>query len=257
MKLIIIEDEKVTARDLAQTIGQLYPQAEILKILGTVKESISYLSNSTDADLIFSDIQLGDGLSFEIFSKVGISVPVIFCTAFDEYALQAFKANGIDYILKPFTTEAVAAAIKKYLSFKGAPAENAFSYQALEQLFAYRKAADMGSVLVYQKDKIFPVALSRIAFFFLKDGIVSLTTFDKITYLINKNLEELGKITEPNFFRANRQFLINRKAVLDVSNYLSRKLSVSLSVPTPETITVSKEKMTQFLDWLTQLSDNK
>lgn len=252
MKLIIIEDEKVTARDLAQTIEELYPGTRIEKILSTVKESINYFSGGTDADLIFSDIQLGDGLSFEIFSKVEIDAPVVFCTAFDEYALQAFKANGIDYILKPFTTGAVAAAINKYLSLKGMTIESTLSYKALEQLFSSRKTLDTGAVLVYQKDKILPIALNKIAFFCLKNGVVSLTTFDKTSYLINKNLEELEKMTEPLFFRANRQFLINRKAVLDASSYLSRKLSVSLSVPTPETITVSKEKMPQFLDWLTQ-----
>jgi len=252
MKLVIIEDEKVTARDLAQTIEQLFPQAQIVKILTTVKESIGYFSEGNNADLIFSDIQLGDGQSFEIFSKVEIGVPVIFCTAFDEYALHAFKANGIDYILKPFTTEAVAAAINKYLSFKGQAAENAFSYKTLEQLFIPKKTAGSGAVLVYQKDKILPIALSNIAFFYLKNGVVNLTTFDKKNYLINKNMEELGKMTEPLFFRANRQFLVNRKSVLDASSYLSRKLSVTLSVPTQESITISKEKIPQFLDWLTQ-----
>jgi len=252
MKLVIIEDEKVTARDLAQTIEQLFPEAQILKILSTVKESLLYFTEASDADLIFSDIQLGDGQSFEIFSKVDIAAPVIFCTAFDEYALHAFKANGIDYILKPFTTEAVAASINKYLSLKGKATENAFPYKALEQLFISRRTTDAGAVLVYQKDKILPIALNNIAFFYLKNGVVHLTTFDKKNYLINKNMEELGKIAEPLFFRANRQFLVNRKAVLDASNYLSRKLSVSLSVPTEESITISKEKISQFLDWLTQ-----
>jgi len=252
MKLVIIEDEKVTARDLAQTIEQLFPEAQILKILSTVKESLLYFTEASDADLIFSDIQLGDGQSFEIFSRIDIAAPVIFCTAFDEYALHAFKANGIDYILKPFTTEAVAASINKYLSLKGKVAENAFPYKALEQLFISRRTTDAGAVLVYQKDKILPIALNNIAFFYLKNGVVHLTTFDKKNYLINKNMEELGKIAEPLFFRANRQFLVNRKAVLDASNYLSRKLSVSLSVPTEESITISKEKISQFLDWLTQ-----
>lgn len=107
-------------------------------------------------------------------------------------------------------------------------------------------------MLVYQKDKILPIALNQIAFFFLKNGAVHLTTFDKKSYLINKSLEELGQITEPLFFRTNRQFLVNRKAVLDACSYLSRKLSVSLCVPTPEAITISKEKIAQFLEWLTQ-----
>lgn len=252
MKLVIIEDEKVTARDLAQTIMQLFPQAQILKILTTVRESIDYFTGGGGADLVFSDIQLGDGLSFEIFSRVETTSPVIFCTAFDEYALRAFKANGIDYILKPFTTDAVAAAINKYLSFSGKVEEKAVPYKVLEELFIVKKAMDPGAVLVYQKDKILPIALTNIAFFYLKNGVVQLKTLDKKNYLINKTMDELGAITEPLFFRANRQFLVNRKAVVDASSYLSRKLSVTLCVPTEESITVSKEKMTQFLDWLTQ-----
>jgi two-component system, LytTR family, response regulator LytT len=252
MKIVIIEDEKVTARDLAQTIVQLFPLAQVGKTLASVREGVDYFLNGGSADLVFSDIQLGDGLSFEIFTKVAIDVPVIFCTAFDEYALRAFKANGIDYILKPFTTEAVEAAINKYLSFSGRGADKAVPYSVLEELFIVKKAVDPGAVLVYQKDKILPIALSNIAFFYLKNGVVHLTTFDKKNYLINKNMEELGAIAEPLFFRANRQFLVNRKAVVDASSYLSRKLSVTLCVPTEESITISKEKMTQFLDWLTK-----
>lgn len=252
MKVVIIEDEKITARDLAQTIRQLFPQVIIEKILGTVKDSIDHLTNDASADLIFSDIQLGDGLSFEIFAAVEIDIPVIFCTAYDEYALHAFKANGFDYILKPFTDESVSAAINKYLAFRGKIADNALPYKALEELFATRKSADTGAVLVYQKDKILPVAVNDIAFFYLKNGIVNLTTFEKKSYIVNKTMDEIGKITEPLFFRANRQFLVNRKAVQDASSSLSRKLTLSLSVPVPETVTISREKMPQFLEWLTQ-----
>lgn len=193
MKIVIIEDEKITAKDLADTIMQLFPQAQIEHILGTVKESIQYFRNAANVDLIFSDIQLGDGLSFEIFSKVEIDAPVIFCTAFDEYALHAFQANGIDYILKPFTTEDVAAAVNKYLTFREKIVENALRYKFLEQLFISKKSVEPGAVIVYQKDKILPIALNQIAFFFLKNGAVHLTTFDKKSYLINKSLEEPGR----------------------------------------------------------------
>jgi DNA-binding LytR/AlgR family response regulator len=252
MRIVIIEDEKITADDLAQTIMQLYPQARIVHMLSTVKESIDYFRTGADIDLIFSDIQLGDGLSFEIFSKVEIKVPVIFCTAYDEYTLHAFKANGIDYILKPFDNDTVATAINKYIAFRERIMENTLSYRSLEQLFVSRKQLTPGAVLVYYKDKILPIALSEIAFFCLKNGVVHLSTFDKKNYTINKSMDELGELTAPLFFRTNRQFLVNRKAVVDASSYLSRKLSVTLNVPVPETVTISKEKITQFLEWLTQ-----
>ncbi|MBW8682964.1 LytR/AlgR family response regulator transcription factor [Chitinophaga rhizophila] len=252
MKVVIIEDEKITARDLAQTIRQLFPEVTVEKILGTVRESIAYFKSNTSAELIFSDIQLGDGLSFEIFPAVEIDIPVIFCTAYDEYALHAFKANGFDYILKPFTNESVTAAINKYLAFRGRIAGNTLPYRALEQLFSNRKGAEAGAVLVYQKDKIMPVSVNDIAFFYLKNGIVGLTTFDKKSYVVNKTMDDIGKMTEPLFFRANRQFLVNRKAVQDATSSLSRKLTLTLSVPVPETVTISREKMQQFLEWLTQ-----
>ena len=243
MKLVIIEDEKLTARDLARTIKQSFPEANIIDFITTVREGIDYFSDEPQVDLIFSDIQLGDGLSFEIFSKVEIDIPVIFCTAYDEYALDAFKANGIDYILKPFDTQAVATAINKYITFTG----KRTSYKALEEIFINRKVSEPGAVLVFQKDKIFPVAIDTIAFFYLKNGIVYLTCFDKKTFPLNKNMEELSKLTAPLFFRANRQYLIHRKAVQDASSYLS----ITLSVPVPETITISREKVSQFLEWLT------
>jgi DNA-binding LytR/AlgR family response regulator len=252
MRIVIIEDEIITAEDLAQTIRACHPSAEITKILGTVKESVAWLSAQPEPDLIFSDIQLGDGLSFEIFSAAPVPAPVIFCTAYDEYALNAFQANGIDYILKPFTTESVAAAIKKYLSLSEKMAGNALRYKLMEDLFRPGRAAGTSSILVYQKDQIVPIAVDQIAFFYLKRGVVFLTTFHKEQYPVNKSLDELGEEVGPSFFRTNRQFLVNRKAVLRASSYLSRKLSVSLSVPTEESVTVSKEKMTEFLDWLSR-----
>ncbi|TDW96383.1 LytR/AlgR family response regulator transcription factor [Dinghuibacter silviterrae] len=250
MKIIIIEDEELTADDLADTIVERHPEARIEAVLHSVRESVAYLEAHRDADLIFSDIQLGDGLSFDIFSRVDLKIPVIFCTAFDEYALNAFKANGIDYILKPFTLDSVSAAIRKYLSFTSGKGGAAIDYGSLEKLFAVRRDAEPGSVLVYYQDQILPVPLGQIAFFYLRNGLVTLTTFENKTFSLNKSLDEVGKVAEPLFFRTNRQFLVNRKAVVKASSHLARKLSVHLSVQAPESVTVSREKITQFLDWL-------
>ena len=252
MNVVIIEDEIITAEDLGQTIRACHPQTVISKILGTVKESIAWFGGTPEPDLIFSDIQLGDGLSFEIFATVPVNAPVIFCTAYDEYALNAFQANGIDYILKPFTTDSVAAAIKKYHNLREKIVGDALRYKSLEDLFRTAKTTGTSSILVYQKDQILPINIEHIAFFYLKRGAVFLTTFNKEQYLVNKSLDELGDLIGPSFFRTNRQFLVNRKAVLSASSYLSRKLSVSLNVPTEESVTVSKEKMTEFLDWLSR-----
>ncbi|HEY0298339.1 MAG TPA: response regulator, partial [Arachidicoccus sp.] len=118
MKIIIIEDEDLSAKDLANTITTLYPDAEIVSILGSIKSCLRFFKQPANADLIFSDIELGDGLIFELFSRVEIDIPIIFCTAYDEYALNAFKANGIEYVLKPYTNNTISNALKKYLALR-------------------------------------------------------------------------------------------------------------------------------------------
>lgn len=252
MKIIIIEDERLTAEDLAATIRKLQPATEIIAMLQSVQESLDFFSNSLqEADLIFSDIQLGDGTSFDIFSQVDNKTPVIFCTAFDEYALDAFKANGIDYLLKPFNDEMVQKALKKFYSLKEKMAVKTPSFDELMKALSPPRKEGPGAVLVYSKDKILPVAMNNIAFFFVKNVTVHLTTFDKKTYYLNKSLDEVEKMAGPIFFRVNRQYLVNRKAVTEASNVLSRKLVVSLAVPAEEVVLISKEKMPQFLTWLT------
>ncbi|HTJ53559.1 MAG TPA: LytTR family DNA-binding domain-containing protein [Cyclobacteriaceae bacterium] len=252
MKIVIIEDEKLTANDLAETICRLYPETEIVAMLHSVKEGVNFFQQGKNIDLIFSDIQLGDGLSFEIFSQATVHAPIIFCTAYDEYALNAFRTNGIDYILKPFTDDTVSASLNKFMALKKNLAPSVMHYEEIVKLFNVRRPSEAGSVLVHHKDKIIPIAISSIAFFQLKNAVVHLTTFENKTYFLNKNLEDMEKSTGSSFFRVNRQFLINRKAVVDASSYLARKISVKLSVPVSEIITVSKEKVSTFLSWLEQ-----
>ncbi len=252
MNIVVIEDEKLTSNDLVATITKIEPGASIMGQLFSVKESIFFFEQKPKVDLIFSDIQLGDGICFDIFSQVHIEAPVIFCTAYDEYALDAFHANGIEYILKPFTDQTMQTALSKYQTLKENLCGKPQPMEELLQALTSRKNEEQGALLVYHQDKIIPVAMSDIAFFFLNNGIVHLTTSDKTTYYLNKTLDELEKTAGTSFFRVNRQYLVNRKAVVDASNHPSRKLSVTLSVPSEEAIVVSKEKMPQFLHWLTQ-----
>jgi two-component system, LytTR family, response regulator LytT len=227
----------------------LEPDAEIIATLSSVKSAITYFQNNQAPDLIFSDVQLGDGLSFEIFKAVKISTPVIFCTAYDEYALNAFKTNSIDYILKPSDSKTIADALAKYRDLR-----QTFSggdpYKAILEALINKDTPKSVSVLVHHKDKIMPVRLDDVALFYIDNEITHLLAFDNKTYLVNKNLEELEQSSGNNFFRVNRQCLINRKAVIDASYYFSRKLSVNISVPYKDKITVSKEKTPQFLSWL-------
>lgn len=251
MNIVIIEDERLVADDLEVNIKQLLADTANIVQLRSVKEATTYLNDAPLPDLIFSDIQLGDGLSFEIFAAVNKSVPVIFCTAYDEYALEAFKANGIDYILKPFTTQILEQALKKYSQLKQVfTADQGFQYNALMQMLAEKNPRKAASIIVYHQDKIIPISLDDIALFYLEGETTHLLTFGGKTYFPNKALEELERIAGSHFFRANRQFLVSRSTIIDVSSFFSRKLALNLRLPFKEKIIVSKAKASVFLEWL-------
>lgn len=251
MRIVIIEDERLAADDLQETISQAEPAVTIAAVLRSVKEAKDYFVTQPMPDLVFSDIQLGDGLSFEIFSALPSAAPVIFCTAYDDYALQAFKANGIDYVLKPFAYAEIAAALQKYHTLKGQRAGYmADQFEAILKVFHNREEQRPASILVHTADKIIPVKLDSIAVFYLKNELTHLHTLTGKAYPTNKSLDELEKLTGSAFFRVNRQYLVGHKAVSGATNHLSRKISITLSVPFPDTIVVSKEKVSAFLKWL-------
>lgn len=249
MKIVIIEDERLTADDLMQTIRQADAAIEVVAVLKSVKESVAYFKQGIYPDLIFSDIQLGDGLSFEILKD--LSVPVIFCTAYDEYALNAFKVNGIDYLLKPFTLTSVKDSLLKFKNLTQHRQPDILQqYDSIKKLFSETLKTNISSLLIRFKDTIFPLKLEDIALFYLEYDAVHLITFDKSVYQPGKSLEELEAMAGDSFFRVNRQYLVNRKAIVHASSLLSRKLSLKVSVPVKESITISKEKAPVFLQWL-------
>lgn len=252
MRIAIIEDEALTAEDLAETIVSIDPTIEITDILYSVEQAVDYFRNTKNTDLIFSDIQLGDGLSFDIFRRVAISTPVIFCTAYDEYALQAFKANGIDYILKPFTAKSIKEALDRYQSLKKDLSGNVEAYNLVAALLKKERPAQEAAVLVHFKEKILPIKTEEIALFYFENDMTRLVTFDQKVYPVSKTLEEIQKLAGDNFYRVNRQVLINRKSIKDASHYFHRKLVINLTIPFvyKEPITVSKLKVTHFLHWL-------
>lgn len=251
MKIAIIEDEKLTARDLAKTITAIEPDAEIVKLLHSVEEAIEYLS-SNSVDLIFSDIQLGDGLSFKIFEEVENHAPIIFCTAFNEYALEAFKSAGIDYLLKPFGKATVAKAFEKYQKLKSAFAKPQHDFSHLLKEIERSIAKKGSSIVIRQGDKIIPLDSANVALFFIENENMYAYTFDQKKLLVNEKMEQLEASFSPIFFRANRQFLINRKAVKDAAQSFNRKITVNLNVPFKEEIQIGKLKVTEFLEWLTE-----
>jgi two-component system, LytTR family, response regulator LytT len=251
MKIVIIEDEKLTAKDLAKTILAVDDDIEIVAILHSVEEAVAFFATNPALDLIFSDIQLGDGLSFEIFEKVKNNVPIIFCTAFNEYALEAFKATSIDYLLKPFSRTTVEKALDKYHQLKetlNAQKENQSDILSLlkNQLYPAKSV----SIIIQHGDKIIPLESEKIAFFYIEDNYVFAYTFDLKKHVLTQKLDALESTFSPNFFRANRQYLVNRKAIKDATHHFNRKILINLTVPFQEQIIVGKLKVTPFLEWL-------
>lgn len=255
MDIIIIEDEPITAEDLQDIITHLYPEAVVRTILSSVREAIAYFRNNPMPQLIFSDIQLGDGLSFEIFEAVYIPVPIIFCTAYDAYALNAFKTNGIHYILKPFDETLIREAVEKFQKLRSSFSVDKDALTRLLSSLRQPVPESQGSLLVHQADKIIPVKIKDIALFYIKNEVCHLFTFDHKTFYINKSLDEVQQLCGPDFYRANRQYIVNRNAVKEVSQTLARKVTVGLNVSFPESILVSKEKMTDFYEWLKNSPD--
>lgn len=255
MQVLIIEDERKAARELKSMVESLRPEAQIVEMLESVEEAVTWFSGHDRPDLILSDIQLSDGQSFDIFKKVDAQAPIIFCTAFDEYMMNAFEANGIHYLLKPITKNKLEEGIKKYEELKESLARETGGYaQKLEAMLQQlRPASYLKTLLVNFRDKIIPVNTEDIAYFYYNNGVVTVSSFSGTQYFIQDPLDELEtKLNPASFFRANRQFIIHRQVISSIERYFSRKLSIKLSVAIPCPVLVSKTKATRFLKWIEQ-----
>jgi len=250
MNVVIIEDELLTAKDLTETLKQIDATIIVRATLSSVKQATSFFATNDLPDLIFSDVQLGDGLSFEIFRDHHINVPIIFCTAYDEYALEAFKANGIDYVLKPFTNASLQRTLEKYKRFKKQFNKQGDAYDKVIDLLQKKSGQRNSTILVFQNERIIPVPIANIALFFIHNKMTLTLCFDQQVFIVSQSLEELEGICGEEFYRANRQYLVHRKAIKEVSYYYGRKLMLQLTIAFKDTITIPKEKYAEFLQWL-------
>jgi two-component system, LytTR family, response regulator LytT len=250
MTIVIIEDEKLTAKDLAKTLKGIEPDIEILAMLHSVEEALDFFKTKPNVDLIFSDIELGDGLSFDIFNQAKITTPIIFCTAYNQYALDAFKTTGIDYVLKPFSKQSIEKTLIKFQNLKEKISPPKEDYTDLLNLLKLKITPKTASVLIHQGDKIIPLNSKDIALFYIENDCTYAYTFDQKKHFVSQKLEALEMTFAVVFFRANRQFLVNRKAIKDVSHYFNRKMVANLTLPFSEQIIVGKLKTTEFMQWL-------
>lgn len=253
MKAVIIEDEKAAVRNLTALLAEVAPGTEVIAVLDSIAESADWFGKNPVPDLVFMDIHLADGSAFEIFQRVEIHCPVIFTTAYDEYALKAFKVNSVDYLLKPIGAEEVAQALKKLDFFKSRTAGPAAGEEAgirgLLQALKQQQSYKTHFLIPRKGDKLLPLAVEAVYFFYISDGMVKAVTADG-EYPVPHTLDELADVLNPaQFFRVNRQYLIARKAVRDIDLWFNSRLSVNLVVPVPEKILVSRVRAGDFKEW--------
>lgn len=251
MKTVIIEDEDLAAKSLQALVNEIDSDITVLAILQSIEESVEWFSLNAMPDVVFMDIHLADGSSFSIFDEVNITCPIIFTTAYDEYALRAFQVNSIDYLLKPISKKDLERAISKYKHFT--PTAN--GNEALTELIAGLKQTHQtykSHFLIPHKDKLIPLATNDIAYMYIDNKLVRLVTYDSQSHYMDTTLEEIMAMLDPlRFFRANRQYIIAHKAIKDISIWFGNKLSVNLKVTTPEKIIVSKARVPEFKVWYT------
>lgn len=246
MKALIIEDETAAARNLTAILREVAPETEIEAVLESVEESVAWLEGHAQPDLLFMDIHLADGDSFRIFDAVEITSPVIFTTAYDRYALEAFKVNSIDYLLKPINAADVRRALDKLHRLSG---RERTDYGARVRTMASRQREEV--FLVHVRDRIIPLSRDRIAYCYTANERVTACDFEGTVYPLDKTLEALQSILPAEeFFRANRQFIVARRAVREIAVWFGSRLSLRLSVETPERIIISKARAPEFKTWL-------
>lgn len=246
---MIIEDEQHAGERLQQLLIGLDQRAEVLSILESVKEAVQWFQTNTPPDLMFLDIHLADGSSFEIFNEVTIDCPVVFTTAYDQYALKAFEVNSVDYLLKPIDKDDLSRALKKFE--KQYARKDRFDYSALTQLINRPTENYKQRFLVNKGSSLVPVSTSEIAYIHTDNGLVYLKTLSNVRYVLNYKLEELEQMLDPKtFFRANRQFITSSASILKVHPFFNGKLKIEVQPSFPSDIVVSRLKATDFKAWL-------
>ena len=258
MKTVIIEDEKAAVRNLTSLLNEVKPETEIIAILDSINSTIEWFGIHPMPELVFMDIHLADGSAFEIFDHISITCPIIFTTAYDEYALRAFKVNSIDYLLKPIGKEDIEHAFEKLDNLQDTIPENGSRRENKEEellhlIHSLKKQENYKThfLIPIKGDKLLPVSIDMIQLFYIKDCQVKAVLTDGVEYNFSLTLDELVDCLNPSlYFRVKRQFLISREAIKDIDLWLNRRLSINLRHSRmTEKILVSKARVAEFKEW--------
>jgi two-component system, LytTR family, response regulator len=251
MKVLIIEDEKPAAEKLLKAIQKTNPAIEIVGVLNSIKASVDWLQQNPMPDLLFMDIELGDGLSFKIFEKVNITSPVIFCTAFDEYWQEAFEHNSIDYLLKPVKQDKLETALGKYDKLKQ---HFASSFQQLQKWQQHPASAGYKKrFLVKRGTDYVSIKTEDIAYFYATHKLVCMVDNKNQKFILDQSLADIEKQIDPvQFYRVNRKYLVNLSAIKKMKVYPKSKLQVEVEPAINEEIIISQENTAAFKEWMGQ-----
>jgi two-component system LytT family response regulator len=251
MKVIIIEDEKPAAEKLLKAIQKINPSIEVAAILNSINTSVDWLQQNPMPDLLFMDIELGDGLSFKIFDKINITSPVIFCTAFDEYWQEAFEHNSIDYLLKPVKQDKLETALNKYDKLKQ---HFANSFQQLQQWQQQITATGHKKrFLVKRGTDYISIKTEDIAYFYATHKLVCMLDNKNQKFILDQSLADIEKqLDTTQFYRVNRKYLVHLSAIKKIKVYPKSKLMIEVEPPVDEEIIISQENTAAFKEWMEQ-----
>jgi two-component system LytT family response regulator len=249
MNLLIIEDEPASAQRLKKMAEEIDPDLRVLDILDSISASVEYFRNHTTPDLVLLDIHLADGLSFEIFREVEVNCPVIFTTAYDQYAIQAFKVNSIDYLMKPVKKAELAEAFRKLK--KLAPVKPDYNLALLAEVIAKQKKEYLKRLVIRIGQQIKILDIKDLAYFYIEEKIVFTVNFKSDRYPVDLSLDQLEEQLDPErFFRINRGFIVSLESIEAMYTYSKARIKIKLKPPCDlETIT-STERSAGFREWL-------
>ncbi len=249
MKILILEDEAPAAIRLRNLLNEIQPAVEIIAVIDSVKSAVKWFQENDLPELILADIQLADGISFEIFETCEITCPVIFTTAFDEYALKAFKLNSIDYLLKPINKGDLETALNKYQNLnKG---NKNVDLKNLLALIGHKSEQFQKRIIIRFREQLKTVEIDDIAYFYVENKITYAVTKSNLNYQVDFNLDECESILDPGlFFRINRQFIVNINSIVKMTAYSKSRVNIILNPNTTHETIVSTERSAAFKVWL-------
>lgn len=251
MRTLIIEDEKAALRNLKAAMQEVDTDFDIVGETDSVTDTLEWFASHSMPELVFMDIHLADGSAFGIFEQVDITCPIIFTTAYDEYALQAFRVNSIAYLLKPISSADLQMAIGKLKLLGGAKAEGTKTdFQAVMHALKREEGYKTHFLVPVKGDRFVPVSVDQISYFYISDGVVKAVLQSSETFIFQQTLDELAELLNPRqFFRANRQYIIAHKAVVGVSLWFGGRMVLQLTPPTNEKVIISKARVPAFREW--------